>query len=110
MLNMCVFSGRFASEPKFFQNDGVARCVFTLAVDRDQKLENGEYETDFLDFIAWRGTAEFVQKYFHKGDLATVANARAQVHTYEDSNGNRQRKTEFVVDRIYFGQKRKAEE
>ena len=110
MLNSCVFTGRIASDPRFFQTEGVPRCVFTLAVDRDQKRDDGEYDTDFLDFITWRGTAEFVKNYFHKGDLCTVANARAQVHTYEDADGNKQRKVEFLVDRVYFGQAKRKEE
>ena len=112
MLNVCLFTGRFAAEPKLFDANGVPRCVFTLAIDRDQKREDGEYDTDFLDFICWRGTAEFVSKYFHKGDLATVTNARAQVHIYE-VDGVQQRKVEFLLDtngRIYFGQSKRSQE
>ena len=111
MLNNCDFQGRFASDPKFFQTaDGVSRCVFTLAVDRDQKRDDGEYDTDFLDFICWRGTADFVNKYFHSGDLGGVAGARKQVHVFEDANGVKQRKVEFLVDRVYFGQSKRREE
>ena len=110
MLNCCLFSGRLASDPKRFESDGVSRCVFTLAVDRDQKREDGGYDTDFLDFICWRGTADFVSKYFHKGDLVMVANARAQVHIYDSAEGSKVRKTEFLVDRVYFGQPKRVED
>ena len=109
MLNSCNFTGRLASDPKFFETNGVSRVVFTLAVDRDHKLDNGEYETDFLDFIAWRATAEFVNKYFHKGDLATVSNARAQVRVYDDSDGQKHRRVEFLADQVYFGQSKKRD-
>jgi len=110
MLNSCDFTGRLAGDPKVFEKDGVLRAVFTLAVDRDQKQEDGTYETDFLDFIAWRSTAEFVQKYFHSGDMATVSNARAQVRRFIDSNNVKQRRVEFAVDRVYFGQAKKRDE
>ena len=110
MFNSCSFTGRFASEPKCFETNGVKRVVFTLAVDRDQRQDDGEYDTDFLDFVCWRSNADFVSSHFHKGDLATVANARAQVRTFETNSGEKQRRVEFLVDRIYFGQAKKREE
>lgn len=110
MYNSCNFTGRFVSDPKVFDGENGLRCLFTLAVARDHKEEDGEYFSDFLDFVCWRKTAEFVQKYFHKGDMATVANARAQVRNFVDSNGVKQRKVEFAVDRVYFGQAKSSEE
>lgn len=108
MLNSCDFTGRIVSEPKFFESG--PRALFTLAVDRDQKNENGEYDSDYLDFIAWRSTAEFVQKYFHQGDMVSVSNARAQVRSYVDSSGVKHRKVEFVAGIVYFGQAKKSDE
>ena len=113
MANVVVISGNLARDPMVSYSTGEkSTCTarFSVGVQRDFKNAEGRYDADFPNVVAFGNTAEFVNKYFHKGDLATVANARAQVHTYEDSEGNRQRKTEFLVDRIYFGQKRKTEE
>lgn len=109
MLNQCNFTGRFASDPTYYDGD-TQRVTFTLAVEQDHKNKEGQYDTDFLDFIAWGGTAGFINQYFHKGDLATVSNARAQVRKFTASDGNPRRVVEFVVDRIYFGQKKKRDE
>ena len=74
---------------------------FSLAVDRDFKSQSGEKETDFIDIVAWRSTAEFVSKYFRKGSAAVV-HSRCQTRQYEDKNGNNRTAIEFVVDNIYF--------
>lgn len=102
MLNSCNFTGRLAAEPKYFEGEN-SRAVFCLAVDRDRKGADGNYETDFLDFVAWNGTADFVNKWFHKGDQVTVANARAQVRVYTDDEGVTKRRVEFVAEKVYFG-------
>ena len=109
MLNSCTFTGRFAADPNYYEGEKGARVTFTLAVDRDRKNADGQYDTDFLDFVAWGGTASFISRYFHKGDLATVSNARAQVRSYTSSDGAYHRRVEFSVDTIYFGQRKKSE-
>ena len=106
MFNSCSFTGRLAGEPKLFEKDGVLRAVFTLAVDRDKRGEDGEYETDFLDFVAWRDSADFVRRCVHSGDMITVAGARAQVRKHE-MDGQRRYKVEFVADQIYFNQSKR---
>lgn len=103
MLNSCNFTGRLTSDPKFYENDNNVKAAFTLAVSADRKGADGEYETDFLDFVSWNGSAQFVQKWLHKGDQITVANARAQVRRYTDGDGKERRRVEFVTDKIYFG-------
>lgn len=100
MMNSCNFTGRLVEDPKFFSGDP-DRCCFTLAVDRDINKDAKNVNADYIDFIAWRGMAEYVQKHFSKGDLMQVVNARAKVRTYEDSEGVRKRKTEFEIDRAY---------
>ena len=109
MLNSCIFSGRFASDPKFFEGENGSRCVFTLAIDRDRRNGEGVYEADFLDFVSWNGKANFVSTHFAKGDPAIVT-ARAQVRRFTDKNGEQRRNVEFLVDNIYFGQGKRVEE
>ncbi len=110
-LNSCNFSGRLTADPKveFVGHDRIEKATFTLAVDRDRKKEDGSRETDFLDFIAWRGTAKFVADHFHKGDAMTVSNVREMVRDYVDKDGNKRRKHEHEVSSksdIYFGSRR----
>ncbi len=73
MLNHLVHMGRLPRDPELRRTGpGIAVASFSLAVDRDFKSQSGEKETDFIDIVAWRGTAEFVSKYFAKGRMAVV--------------------------------------
>ena len=103
MLNKIFIMGRLTRDPelKRTQND-VAVARFSLAVDRDYKSKDGEKETDFIDVVAWRGTAEFVSKYFSKGRMAVVE-GRLQLNDWKDKEGNNRRSAEVVADNIYFG-------
>ena len=74
----------------------------TIAVDRDFKGKNKEQETDFIDIVAWRQTAEFVSKYFTKGRMAVVE-GRLQIREYTNKDGQKRRATEIVADNVYFG-------
>ena len=102
MLNQIVLMGRLTRDPELRRTgSGVAVASFTLAVDRDYAAQGAEKETDFVDIVAWRSTAEFVSKYFRKGSAAVV-HSRCQTRQYEDKNGNNRTAIEFVVDNIYF--------
>ena len=102
MLNKCFLLGRMTKDPEIRRtNGGTAVTSFTLAVDRDFKT-NGEKETDFIDVVAWRNTAEFVSKYFSKGRMAIVE-GRLQIRDWTDKNGNKRRTAEIVADNVYFG-------
>ena len=102
MLNKCFLLGRMTKDPEIRRtNGGTAVTSFTLAVDRDFKT-NGEKETDFIDVVAWRNTAEFVSKYFSKGRMAIVE-GRLQIRDWTDKNGNKRRTAEVVADNVYFG-------
>ena len=102
MLNKCFLLGRMTKDPEIRRtNGGTAVTSFTLAVDRDFK-SNGEKETDFIDVVAWRNTAEFVSKYFSKGRMAIVE-GRLQIRDWTDKNGNKRRTAEVVADNVYFG-------
>ena len=74
MLNSVTLMGRLTRDPELkHTQSGTAVVSFTLAVDRDFKSQSGVKETDFIDCVAWRNTAEFVSKYFSKGKMAVVS-------------------------------------
>ena len=104
MLNHITIMGRLTKDPELRRtNGGTAVASFTLAVDRDYSpKDGGEKETDFIDFTAWKHTAEFVSKYFTKGRMAVVS-GRLQIRNWTDKEGNKRRSAEVVADNVYFG-------
>ena len=104
MLNHIVLMGRLTRDPELRRTgSGIAVASFTLAVDRDfGGRDGGEKETDFIDIVAWRNTAEFVSKYFAKGRMAVVS-GRLQIRNWQDKDGNKRRSAEVVADNVYFG-------
>lgn len=104
MLNTITIMGRLTRDPELKTTpSGAAVTSFTLAVERDFKdKETGEKATDFIDCVAWRGTAEFVARYFSKGRMA-VASGRLQLRDYTDKDGNKRRAAEVVAENVYFG-------
>ena len=103
MLNHIVLMGRLTRDPELRRTgSGVAVASFTLAVDRDYAVQGAEKETDFVDIVAWRNTAEFVSKYFTKGRMAVVS-GRLQIRNWQDKEGNKRRSAEVVADNVYFG-------
>ena len=103
MLNKIIIMGRLTRDPELRRTgSGTAVTSFSLAVDRDFKSQNGEKETDFIDVVAWRSTAEFVSKYFTKGRMAVVE-GRLQTRDWTDREGGKRVATEIVADNIYFG-------
>ena len=103
MLNHIVLMGRLTRDPELRRTgSGVAVASFTLAVDRDYAAQGAEKETDFVDIVAWRNTAEFVSKYFTKGRMAVVS-GRLQIRNWQDKEGNKRRSAEVVPDNVYFG-------
>lgn len=109
MLNHITIMGRLTRDPELRRTgSGIAVASFTVAVDRDYKAEGQDRETDFIDCVAWRGTGEFVSKYFHKGSMIVVA-GRLQVRNYTDKEGNKRRAAEIVADNVYFGEGKKSD-
>ena len=103
MLNKIFLMGRLTRDPELRRTQsGTAVTSFSLAVDRDFKSQSGEKETDFIDIVAWRNTAEFVSKYFTKGRMAVVE-GRLQIRDWTDRDGNKRRSAEVVADNVYFG-------
>ncbi len=110
MLNRITVMGRFTRDPELRKtNSGLSCANFSLAVERDiADSQTGKRETDFIDCVAWRATADFVSKYFQKGSMAVVS-GRLQIRTWQDKNGNNRRTAEIVTDNIYFGSSKKED-
>ena len=111
MLNTCIVAGRMTANPEIrHTQSGVAVATFRLAVDRDFKDKHiGERGVDFIPVVCWRNTAEFVTKFFGKGQLAMVV-GRLQVRDYTDSNNEKRYVTEIVAENVYFGDSKKKEQ
>lgn len=108
MLNKIILMGRLTRDPELRRTgSGTAVAGFTLAVDRDFKAQDGARETDFIDIVAWRNTAEFVSKYFTKGRMAVVE-GRLQIRDWTDKDGGKRRSAEVVADSVYFGDSKRG--
>ena len=107
MLNRAIMMGRLTHDPELKTTQaGTQFCRFSIACDRDFKNTSGEKETDFVDIVAWRSTAEFVSKYFTKGRMAVVS-GRLQIRNWQDKEGNKRRSAEVVADNVYFGESKR---
>ena len=107
MLNKIFIMGRLTRDPELRRTqNGTAVAGFALAVDRDYKNADGTKETDFIEVVAWRSSAEFVSKYFAKGRMAVVE-GRLQIRDWQDKDGNKRRNAEVVADNVYFGDSKK---
>lgn len=106
MLNHIVIMGRLTRDPELrYTQSNTPVASMTLAVDRDYTPQGGDRETDFIDCVAWRGTAEFASKYFFKGQMAVVE-GRLQSRKWQDRDGNNRTSWEIVVSNLYFGEKK----
>lgn len=102
MLNKVMLQGRIVADPELkTTNSGVSVVSFTLAVDRDYQT-NGERQTDFINIVAWRGTAEFISRYFTKGKMMIVCGT-LQVRKYTAQDGTNRYVTEVVAESVNFG-------
>lgn len=110
MLNHITIMGRLTRDPELrYTQSQTPVASFTLAVDRDfGGRDGGERQTDFIDCVAWRQTAEFVSKYFAKGSMAVVS-GRLQIRDWTDRDGGKRRSAEVVVDNIYFGESKRRD-
>ena len=110
MLNKIMLMGRLTRDPELrHTQSGVAVASFTLAVDRDFKdRSTGEKSTDFIDVVALNATADFVNKYFRKGQMMLVT-GRLQTRKWEGRDGDKHTAYEVVADRVYFGEAKRDE-
>ena len=106
MLNKAILMGRLTKDVELRHTEsGVPVASFTLAVDRGFKKE-GQQNVDFLNVVAWRNTAEFVSKWFSKGQLVAVT-GRLQSRSFKDKDGNNRTVTEVVADEVFFAESKK---
>ena len=109
MLNKIILMGRLCTNPELRRTgSGTAVTSFSLACDRDFKSQSGDKETDFIEVVAWKNTAEFVSKYFSKGRMAVVE-GRLQIRDWTDKAGNKRTTAEVVADNVYFADSKRSE-
>lgn len=100
MLNLVVLIGRVVAEPELkYTPSGIAVCSFRIAVDRPFTSQGGEKETDFIDIVAWRQSAEFAANYLGKGRLVAIQ-GRLQVRSWVAQDGTKRYKTEVVASDV----------
>lgn len=106
MINNVVLAGRLTRDPELrYTTTGTATATFTLAVTRDFNNANGEKESDFINCVVWRKTAETLANYAKKGSLIDVI-GRVQTRSYENQQGQKVYVTEVVVEKFHFLEKR----
>ena len=109
MLNKIIIMGRLTRDPELRRTgSGTAVTSFSLACDRDFKSQSGDKETDFIEVVAWKNTAEFVSKYFSNGRMAVVE-GRLQIRDWTDKAGNKRTTAEVVADNVYFADSKRSE-
>ncbi len=102
MINSVVIMGRLTYEPELRATpSGVSVVRFQVAVDRNYQKAGEERKTDFIDCTAWRQTAEFVCKYFHKGSMIAVEGS-LQTDNYTDQNGEKRKSVQLVASQVSF--------
>lgn len=102
MVNTVVLMGRLTADPELRRTpNGVSVTTFTIAVERTYTPQGQEKQTDFIDIVAWRNTAEFVCKYFSKGRMIAL-NGSIQTRLYEDKEGHKRKAFEVMADNVFF--------
>jgi len=102
MLNNVVLMGRLVADPELRTTaTNVSVTSFAIAVDRAFVKAGEERQTDFIDIVAWRQTAEFITRYFRKGSMIAIQGS-IQTRMYEDKNGNKRKAVEVVASNVSF--------
>lgn len=108
MLNQVCLMGRMCADPELRHTQSNAAVTsFTLAVDRSYVKSGEQRQADFIDIVAWRSTAEFVCKYFRKGQLVAVQGT-IQTRTYQDKQGNNRKAVEIMAEQVHFAESKKG--
>ena len=101
-MNKCELIGRLTKEPELKLTVNQTQfCNFTIAVDRKYKDANGNRQADFINCLAWKQTAVFIQKYFHKGNKIGICGS-IQTRSYDDQNGVKKFVVEVLVEDVDF--------
>lgn len=102
MLNCAIIMGRLTADPELkTTQSGISVTSFSVAVDRNYTPKGQEKQTDFINVVAWRQTAEFVTRYFHKGSMIAIEGS-IQTRKYQDKNGNNRTAVEIVANNVSF--------
>lgn len=109
MLNKVILMGRFTRDPELRSTpQGVSTCSFSLAVDRNFARDGEERKADFINCVAWRQTAEFISKYFKKGNMIALEGS-IQTRTWDDQDGKKRYVTEVILSDVYFAESKKTD-
>lgn len=109
MLNEIVLMGRLVKDPELRRTgSGVAVTSFRIACDRDYVPNGGERETDFIEIVAWRNTAEFVERNFRKGMMIAM-HGRLQMRPWDDKDGKHHVTAEVVANDVYFADSKRPD-
>lgn len=107
MLNVVCLMGRLAADPELRHTQTqIPVTSFRIAVDRTFQPKGQDKQTDWIDIVAWRNTAEFVSRYFHKGSMIVVQGS-IQTRSYSDKDGNKRTAFEVVADNVFFGESKR---
>lgn len=102
MINTVALTGRLTYEPELTSTpSGVSVLRFQIACDRNRQTQGQERQADFIDCVAWRQTAEFINRYFHKGDMIGVEGS-IQTSNFTDKNGNKRKAVDVVANNVSF--------
>ena len=102
MINMVALMGRLTYEPELRSTpNGLAVIRFQIACDRTYQKDSQNRQADFIDCVAWRQTAEFISRYFHKGDMIGVEGS-IQTSNFTDKNGNKRKAVDVVANNVSF--------
>ena len=109
MLNKAILMGRLTADPELRKTSGdVSVTTFTLAVNRSFTRQGEQAQTDFIDIVAWRNTAEFAAKWFQKG-MQVAVSGKIQTRTWEDKQGNKRKTVEVVADEVFFADSKRGD-
>lgn len=103
MLNKAILMGRLTAAPEHKATpNGTSVTSFSIAVERNfADKQTGKRQADFINIIAWRGTADLICKHFSKGRLIAL-DGSIQVRSYQDKNGNKRQAVEVIAENVYF--------
>lgn len=108
MLNSVCLMGRLVADPELRTTPaGVSVCSFRIAVDRNYQTKGQERQTDFINIVAWRATADFVSRYFHKGSMVVIQGS-IRTESYTDKEGNKRTSFNVQADNVMFGESKSA--
>ena len=109
MLNKAILMGRLTADPELRKTPSdVSVTTFTLAVNRNYTRQGEQAQTDFIDIVAWRSTAEFAAKWFTKG-MQVAVSGKIQTRTWEDKQGNKRKSVEVVADEVFFADSKRGD-